>query len=108
MTVREASRGFLISLRAASRYSPRYLEGLEGSLVFLSSYAEEGQWPPVPQLTTEHLEQYLLHLQERQRWFGSRDAGSHVSQCTIATHYRRLKRFFSWLVERGHLERNPP
>ena len=106
-TVREASKGFLISLRASNRYKATYLVALEGSLAFLAQYAEEQAWPPVGELTTEHLEDYLVHLATRPKWFGERGAQGKASQSYVETQYRRFKRFFGWLVQRGHLSRNP-
>ena len=38
-SIREAAKGFLISLRASNRYAPSYLEVLERALAFLSVYA---------------------------------------------------------------------
>lgn len=35
--IREAARGFLISLKASNSYSPRYLESLEFSIALLAS-----------------------------------------------------------------------
>lgn len=109
LLLREAARGFLISLRASNRYAPRYLESLEFSLALLADYAEAHNWPSIPDVTTAHLEQYLVHLQQRPRWFGERDRAAQrpPSQSHIETQYRRIKRFYNWLVERGHIERNP-
>ena len=107
--VRDAAKGFLISLRASNRYAPSYLEALERSLAFLASYADDQAWPAVHQLTTFHIETYLASLQSRTRWFGERDrkAAKPISQSYIETQYRRIKRFFGWLVERGHIDKNP-
>ena len=107
--VREAGRGFLISLKASNGYSDSYLDVLERSVALLALYAEEEQWPPVGNLTTSHVEEYLTYLRERPRWFGAQ--GNHnprkMSQGYIAAQYRRLNRFFGWLVERGHVDSNP-
>ena len=106
--VREAGKGFLISLRASNRYVPRYLQELERALALLAEYAEGQGWPGVAGLTTSHLEEYLAYLQTRPRWFGERDHQLRpLSQSYIETQYRRLKRFFNWTVERGHLQANP-
>ena len=60
-------------------------------------------------ITTAHIEEYLTYLQSRHRWFGTREANDPqtVSQGYIEAQYRRLNRFFNWLVERGHVESNP-
>ena len=51
----------------------------------------------------------LLYLQVRPRWFGERDTvtSKPPGQSYIETQYRRLKRFFNWLVSRNHVDRNP-
>ena len=108
-SVREAGKGFIISLRASNRYAPSYLEALERSLSFLARFSETNDWPQCDQITTAHIESYLVSLQTRTRWFGERDSKNArpVSQSYIETQYRRLRRFFGWMVERGHIEANP-
>ncbi len=73
-------------------------------------------WPPSSQksasgrrFTTAHIEEYLAYLRERPRWFGTRETINPrtVSQSYTDAQYRRLNRFFNWLVERGHAESNP-
>jgi site-specific recombinase XerD len=107
--LRDAGKGFLISLRASNRYSPNYLEGLERTLALVTLYAEERGWPNVPYLTTSHIEEYLAYFQERPIYFGERyKTNSRTpSQGYIEVQYRRLKRCFGWLVERDHIKRNP-
>ena len=60
-------------------------------------------------LGPEYIEDYLAYLQVRPRWFGSRKPldPKPPSQSHIETQYRRVKRFFNWLVEREYLGRNP-
>lgn len=107
-SVREAAKGFIISLRASNRYSPKYLTELESALALFTQYAESQEWPGASSITTSHVEEYLAYLQVRPRWFGNRDAkGKPLSQSYIETQYRRLKRFFNWLVQRGHMSANP-
>ena len=104
--LRTAGQRFLISLRASSSYSPAYLESLGVSLGLLSAYAEENDWPGVAGITADHIEEYLIHLQERPKWFGAQGEG-HLSQGYIEVQYRRIKRFFNWLTARDHTEGNP-
>lgn len=81
---------------------------MEMTLRLLVDYAEARGWPEVSRLTVSHLEEYLVYLQQRPRWFGTRDSQKVlVSASSVETHYRRLKTFFNWLVERGHAEKNP-
>ena len=107
-SVREASRGFIISLRASNRYKETYLEALERSLAFLSEFAERQHWPAVSELTTSHLEEYVASFATREKWFGERGPkGTRLSQSYDETQYRRLTRFFNWLKVRNHIEKNP-
>ncbi|MCH7622001.1 MAG: tyrosine-type recombinase/integrase [Chloroflexi bacterium] len=106
--IRQAGKAFLISLQASNRYAKGYLRELELAVALLSAFAEDNGWPEVTFLTTTHLEEYLLHLQTRPRWFGRQGKTQQTpSQSYIETQYRRLKRFFNWLVQRGHAKRNP-
>ena len=74
----------------------------------MAEYADAQKWPSVAGLTTSHIEEYLIYLQDRPRWFGERGRGNKPpSQSYIESQYRRIKRFFNWLVERGHVENNP-
>ena len=68
LSLREASRGFIISLRASNRYSPAYLETLSRSLAFLSHHAEKNGWPEVARITVGHIEEYLTALQTMPRY----------------------------------------
>jgi len=107
LTPKEAVRGYLISLKASS-YSPRYVEAMELALRLFTDYAEAQGWPEVDRLTASHIEDYLVYLRERPRWFGKRGRQkTPMSDSSVETNYRRLKTFFCWLVERGHVSRNP-
>ena len=78
------------------------------TLRLLVDYAEAQGWAEVSRLTASHLEEYLVHLQQRPRWFGARDPQKVlVSASSVETRYRRLKTFFNWLAERRHVEGNP-
>ena len=106
--LREAAKGFLISLRASSRYAQGYLHTLEHSIALLSEYAEGQGWPRVGEITTGHMEAYFSYLQDRPRWFGEQGKDLRPpSRSYIETQYRRIKRFFNWLLERSHVESNP-
>ena len=105
LSLREASRGFIISLRASNRYSPAYLDTLSRSLAFLCYHAEANGWPEVARISVNHIEDYLTTLQTMPR-YGEARFGT-ISQSYIESQYRRLKRFFNWLVERDHMDDNP-
>ena len=48
-------------------------------------------------------------MRTRHWWFGLRCSENlkPVSSSFVDTHYRRLKQFFNWLVERGFHHHNP-
>ncbi len=108
-SLRACSKRFLSSLKASNRYSDGYLASLETTVAMAALYAEEHGWPGVQEITTEHLEEYLSYLQDRVRWFGERTYAEprKLSKGHINAQYRRLNRFFNWLVERGPLAENP-
>lgn len=55
-------------------------------------------------ITREHLERYLVHLQERP----NRHTGKPVSAANVAKHYRTLQQLFRWLDEvEGEIEQTP-
>ena len=108
-SLRANGKRFLSSLKAPNRYSEGYLASLETSVALVAAYAEEQCWPCVVDITTEHLEEYFMYLQERTRWFGERTYAEprKLSKGYINALYRRLNRFFNWAVERGYSEENP-
>ena len=61
-------------------------------------------------IITEHIEDYLAYLQDRVQWFGERPYAEprKLSKGHINAQYRRLNRFFNWLVERKYVGENPP
>jgi len=63
LSPKEATRGYLISLKASS-YSPRYIEAMELALRLFTDYAEAQRWPEVSQLTASHIKDYLVYLCE--------------------------------------------
>lgn len=75
-------------------------------LRFLTDYGESHDWPEISGLTASHIEEYLVYIQKRPRWVGKSDQRP-VSASSLETHYRRIKAFFNWLVERGYLATNP-
>ncbi len=108
-SLRAYGKRFLSSLKASNRYSEGYLASLETTLAMAALYAEGHGWPGVQQITTERLEEYLAYLQGRVRWFGERTYAEprKLSKGHINAQYRRLNRFFNWLVERGPPAENP-
>ena len=108
-SLRAYGKRFLSSLKASSRYSEGYLGSLETTIAMAALYAEEHGWPDVQNIITEHIEDYLAYLQGRIRWFGERTYAEprKLSKGHINAQYRRLNRFFNWLVERKHIGENP-
>ena len=109
LSLRESGRRFIASLKASNRYSEAYLASLETSVAMAALYSEQKEWPSVGDITVSHIEDYLAYLQKRTRWFGEREnvQPQKLSKSHIHGQYRRLHRFFNWLVERGHVESNP-
>ena len=108
-SLRESGKRFISSLKASNRYSEGYLTSLETCVAMAAHYAEEQRWPVVREIITDHIEDYLAYLQGRTRWFGKREnlVPKKLSKGHINAQYRRLNRFFTWLVERGYVEENP-
>ena len=108
-SLRAYGKRFLSSLKASNRYSEGYLGSLETTIAMVALYAEEQGWPDVQDIITEHIEDYLAYLQGRIRWFGERTYAEpkKLSKGHINAQYRRLNRFFNWLVERKHIDENP-
>ena len=108
-SLRAYGKRFLSSLKASNRYSEGYLASLETTVAMAALYAEEQGWPSVQEITSEHIEEYLSYLQDRIRWFGERSYAESrkLSKGHINAQYRRLNRFFNWLVERGPNDDNP-
>ena len=108
-SLRAYGKRFLRSLKASNRYSEGYLTSLETTVAMAALYAEEHGWPGVREITADHVEDYLAYLQSRTRWFGEREnvAPEKLSKGHINAQYRRLHRFFNWLVERGYADSNP-
>ena len=108
-SLRAYGKRFLRSLKASNRYSEGYLGSLETTIAMAALYADEQGWPDVPDITTGHIEDYLAYLHDRVRWFGERIYAEprKLSKGHINAQYRRLNRFFNWLVERKHIGENP-
>ena len=105
----ESGKRFLSSLKASNRYSEGYLASLKSTVAMAAWYAEEHKWPDVRDITVIHIEDYLAYLQDRTRWFGEREnvPPKKLSKGHINAQYRRLHRFFIWLVERDYVDSNP-
>lgn len=65
LSVREAGRGFIVSLRAAGRTSQSYHNSLETTVALLADFAEDNEWPGLGAITTAHIEEYLIFLRNR-------------------------------------------
>ena len=108
-SLRACGKRFLSSLKASNRHTGGYLASLETTIAMAAQYAEEQGWPDVRDITTEVHRGLLAYLQDRVRWFGERTYAEprKLSKGHINAQYRRLNRFFNWLVERGPNDCNP-
>ena len=66
-SLRVYGKRFVNSLKASNGCSEDYLASLETAVAVAARYAEEQGWPDVPEITTEHIEDYLSYLQDRVR-----------------------------------------
>ena len=109
LSLRDSGKWFIKSLRASNRYSEGYLASLETTVSMVAFYAEEQGWPGVREITVDHMEDYFAYLQGRIRWFGGRTYAEpkRLSKGHINAQYRRLHRFFNWLVECGYTDEHP-
>ena len=72
LCLRDAGQSFIISLIASHRNSESSLECLERTIAMVAFYAEEQGWPPVRDNSTGHIEEYVIYILGRHRWFGAR------------------------------------
>ena len=70
--IREAAKGFLISQRVANR-SPSYRVSLEITIALFATFAEDQGWSTIADVNASRIEEYLVYVQTRPRWFGDRD-----------------------------------
>jgi integrase/recombinase XerD len=90
------------SLKTISWYSEillRYFAFLEKAKLLKS----------VNKLGKVELEKYILHLQQARKW-SNRSPGKEygkLSAFSIQGHVRAIKCFWGWLLEEGHIEKNP-
>ena len=103
MSVREAGKGFLVSLEVANP-SSGYVKVMEITLALLATFAEGQGWPDVSGIAASHIKEYLHYFARRKRRFGAHESRKPISQSYLQTQHRRLNRFFGWLEERGYVE----
>ncbi len=90
------ARSFLRYLRASNR-SPRTLETYGEALNQLSAFlAERGMPTVVANIHREHVEAFIIHLQNAGR-----------APATVSNRFRALKSFFKFLTEEGETAKNP-
>ena len=95
LCLRAVGQGFTISLIASYRYFESSLERLERTIALVAFYVDEQGWPPVRDNSTGHIEEYLIYILGRPRWFGARGTRNPrpVFQGYVEAQYRRLNRF---------------
>lgn len=116
VSIRDAAKGCLISKRVAN-LSESYLETFEITLALFANFAEDQGWPLIADVTADRIEDYLAYVRSRPRWFGQpgrpkKGKTQHQPQrppsaSYVASLHTRIKMFFNWLVERGHVADNP-
>lgn len=107
MKLTEAIEALCIATCADGR-SPETVTAYQRKLKPLAAFLGD---VPVGQVTTDDLRRFVAHLQARPtRWANhpkheEQDGG--LSQFTIASHVRCVKRLFNWLESEGALVHNP-
>lgn len=91
-------------LRAANRSLNTISSYLRVADEFVGFLLEQGMPTGASSIGREHIEHYLVHLQERP----SKRTGKPLSAANIAKHYRSLQQLFRWLDEvEGEIESSP-
>ncbi len=95
-SVERLGRSWSLSLRASNK-STRTVEGYQASLRLFDEFLTEAGMPrQVDRITREHIESFLVGQFER---------GNKPS--TVATRYKGLRVFFTWLADEGELTESP-
>lgn len=91
-------------LRAANKAPSTITSYLLIAQEFLAFLLDSGMPTSASAITREHIEHYLVHLQERPH----KRTGKPLSAANIAKHYRSLQQLFRWLDEvEGEIEASP-
>ncbi|NIJ13074.1 site-specific recombinase XerD [Saccharomonospora amisosensis] len=91
-------------LRAANKAPSTINSYLLIAQEFLAFLLDSGMPTSASAITREHIEHYLVHLQERPH----KRTGKPLSAANIAKHYRSLQQLFRWLDEvEGEIEASP-
>jgi site-specific recombinase XerD len=90
----ELMRGFVLTLRAARR-SERTVEVYSLAVGQLSTFAAARGMPDLPNLSAEHIREYLAHQHRKNR------------PATVSNKYRSLQAFYRWLEDEGEIAASP-
>src|SRR6266851_2372623 len=90
--------------RFTRQVSPNTLRGYQDAFTLLLK-----RYPDITtaMISPEILTGFFEWLQTRQRVVGRGALRQGVKKTTIATYWRKLSKFFSWLVFKGHITANP-
>ena len=88
-------REWLLVLKGDGK-SPRTIGNYKESVGMLTSFLASGGFPPLTNVTAEHLREWLGDLRSR---------GNKPS--TVNTRYRATNAFVKWLINEGQLRDNP-
>jgi site-specific recombinase XerD len=88
-------RGFDLALRAEGK-TPKTRRTYQEAIEQLTAFAQGRGMPALPQLTAEHIREFLVSI---------RDRGCKPN--TVLNRHRGLSRFYGWLVKEGELRENP-
>lgn len=91
-------------LRAANKAPNTISSYLRVADEFVGFLVEQGMPTSAAAIGREHIEHYLVHLQERP----NKRTGKPLSAANIAKHYRSLQQLFKWLDEvEGEIDSSP-
>lgn len=91
-------------LRATNKAPSTISSYLRVAEEFVAFLLESGMPTSASAISREHIEHYLVHLQERP----NKRTGKPLSAANVAKHYRSLQQLFRWLDEvEGEIESSP-
>jgi len=92
--------------------SPKTIDGYLGNLrKYFSFLGTHGLMKPVHKLGVKESREYIMHLQNRERWPNNphikEEHRGRLSQFTVLAHVRDIKTFWSWLYKETYIDDNP-
>ena len=99
-----------LSPRTGRHLSTKTLSYYQMCLDGLLYFAHQNDWPPLEELTREHLRDFMAYLsEESHRWAGDgrRATYKKASPATVHHYLKVAKTFFNWCYDEEYLKENP-